>query len=471
MFRWLAAGGAKIIPTRKQLEEEFGFDVAAFGELGGGSVVLKNWNDSHPGNYWSFTTSTFFSCEDAYAQLANAGLSHREVLWVRFREEEEGFDYEKLLRFTYHNVHTGESFDLVDKYVKGQEFPVVVIEGFPAPANRTEFAGTMDDAEKEMWKARRQLYLCCSRSTSFLYFILPSPEGGQFQGLSAEILDLVKQVSTPEVPAATTKRIWRLQFYRTNASRTVDDFLWEGQATAPAQPPSETEVDAPVTVRKLAVALNVNPGKFFTALYAHNIVVKYSTDVVPEETAREIALQHGVILRIKTAEPAQDARSITPNPAVETQKVTQRELLIPEVKTANTGGVPPAAAPKPAAVPTPPGGFDGDLDRFLREPSFPRFGRAVDQYLAILTWLVKKHPQGRNALASYRRGSRRYFAESVEEINRFAKSANAKPIGVTGMYALTTTDTATKREITAELLRACGIGLTVREKAVSNILS
>jgi len=473
MFRWLAAAGPKIVPTRKQLEDEFGFDVAAFGESAGGSIVLKNWNDSHPGNYWSFTTSTFFSCEDAYAQLANAGLSHRDVLWVRFREEEEGFDYEKLLGFTYHNVHTGESFDLVDKYVKGQEFPVVVIEGFPTPANRTEFAEAMDEAEKEMWKARRQLYLCCSRSTAFLYFVLPSPEGGQFKGLAAEILDLVKQVSTPDAPGATTKRIWRLQFYTTSASRTVDDFLWEGRtaAAAPAPPPSEVEVDAPVTVRKLGGALNVDAGTFFTALFAHDFIVKFSTDVVPEETAREIALQHGVILRVKNPSGADLSKPSIPAATPEVSKMSQPALPLTEAVTSRPPAV-PAVKPPAATSPAPAvGSVDADLDHYLHAPGFPRFGRAVDQYLAVLNWLIEKHPRGREAIASYRRGSRRYFAGSAEDINRSAKSANPKPIGSTGVYALTTTDTATKREVVAELLRFCGVGLVVREKAVSSILS
>jgi negative regulator of replication initiation len=471
MFRWLAASGPKIQPSQTQLKDEFGLDEAIVGEAAGSSIVLKKWNDSHPGNYWSFTTSTFFSCQDAYAQLGNAGLSRRDVLWVRFREEEEGFDYEKLLHFTYHNVHTDEAVDLVDKYVKGQEFPIVMIEGFPAAANRTEFADAMDDEEKEMWRARRQLYLCCSRSTAFLYFVLPSPEGGQFKGLAAEILDLVKQVSTPESPAATTKRIWRLQFYRTNVSRSVDDFLWEGRAAAPPPPPAEVEIDAPVTVRRLAAVLNVDTGKLFTALFARDFLVKFSTDIVPEETAREIALEHGVILRIKPESspppPQRPPAPIATQPPVITQPTLPLITAVPSSRT---------TAP---ATPTPlqtdsaplPGTLDADLDSFMHTPSFPRFGRAVDQYLAILTWLATKHPRGRDALLNFRRGSRRYFATSAEEIERFAKSPNAKRIGNTGLYALTTTDTATKRGIVADLLRQCGIGLGVRERAVSSILS
>lgn len=470
MFRWLAKSGPKIIPSRTQFSDEFGFDDAEVNEAVSGSILLRKWNDSHPGNYWSFTTSTFFSCQDAYAQLGNAGLSRRDVLWVRFREEEEGFDYEKLLHFTYHNVHTDEAFDLVDKYVKGQEFPIVVIEGFPAAANHSEFVETMDDREKQMWRARRQLYLCCSRSTAFLYFVLPNPENGQFQGLAAEIVDLVKQVSTPESPTATTKRIWRLHYSRTNVSRTVDDFLWEGHPAAPPQPPAEVEVDAPVTVRKLAAALNVDAGKLFTALFAHDFLVKFSTDPVPEETAREIALEHGVILRIKPDSfhpPAQPPSAPVP---IQTPVITQPALPL----TAPASPIPTATPATPAVTattPSPTGGLDADLDRFIHGPGFPRFRRAVDQYLSILTWLAAKHPRGRDALLNFRRGSRRYFATSAEEIERFAKNPNAKRIGSTGLYALTTTDTATKRGIVGELLRDCGIGLAIREKAVSSILS
>src|SRR5947207_5309303 len=172
MFRWLASTGPKVLPTAYQLKEEFGFNVLLEGRPTG-RLTLQSWNDSHPGNYWSFTTSTFFSCQDAYGQLGDESLTNRDVLWVRFREEEEGFDYEKLRRFTYHNVNTAESFETIDKYIKGQEFPIVVIEGTPPAANITTFARDATEEEMEMWRARRQLYLCCSRSTAFLYFVLP----------------------------------------------------------------------------------------------------------------------------------------------------------------------------------------------------------------------------------------------------------------------------------------------------------
>jgi hypothetical protein len=79
MFRWLASSGPKVIPTGYQLKEEFGFNVAPE-ERVAGRITLQSWNDSHPGNYWSFTTSTFFSCQDAYSQLGDGSLTNRDVL-------------------------------------------------------------------------------------------------------------------------------------------------------------------------------------------------------------------------------------------------------------------------------------------------------------------------------------------------------------------------------------------------------
>ena len=93
----------------------------------------------------------------------------------------------------------------------------------------------------------------------------------------------------------------------------------------------------------------------------------------------------------------------------------------------------------------------------------------VDNYLAILEWLVKNHRSGRESLLRYTRGHRKYFALTRNEIDLRARSANPKPIGATGLFALTTTDSATKREIVAEILRDVGFSLGAREKAVAAI--
>ena len=175
--------------------------------------------------------------------------------------------------------------------------------------------------------------------------------------------------------------------------------------------------------------------------------------------------------RVSPPPQTEQTKPTLPNTPIEAPKIVQRELVPREGAVASPAIAPSTSASKAAPATAPAGSFDADLDRFLYAPGFPRFGRAVDQYLAILTWLIEKYPQGRLAVASYRRGSRRYFAGSAEEINRSARSANPKPVGSTGFYALTTTDTATKRSIVDELLKVCGLRLAVREKAVSSILS
>ncbi|MEO7369026.1 MAG: nuclease-related domain-containing protein, partial [Gemmatimonadaceae bacterium] len=253
MFRWCALSGPKVIPTQAQLRNEFGFDVPEYSTETGGKIVLQNWNDSHPANHWSFTISTFLTCDDAFAQLENSGLAGDQVLWVRFRREEDTFDYEKLLRFTYHNCFTEESFEVVDKYIKGQEYPVVVIEGFPEDADLAEFDRNLTTREQKMWSARRELYLCCSRATTFLYFVVPLSD--RADSISNEIGCVVRKVSEPTNPEAVAGRIWQLDFPRSDITRKVDEFRFEAAedaaATAPTTaPPTEVAVERPVTVRR-----------------------------------------------------------------------------------------------------------------------------------------------------------------------------------------------------------------------------
>jgi hypothetical protein len=47
-------------------------------------------------------------------------MGYREVLWVRFSDEDPDFDYEKLRQFTYHNCRSYDAQKISDKYVKGQ---------------------------------------------------------------------------------------------------------------------------------------------------------------------------------------------------------------------------------------------------------------------------------------------------------------------------------------------------------------
>lgn len=218
------------------MEDCFGLNVRQYSNKAGENVSLRLRNDSHPANHWFFTATLHESSADAYAQLAETHLGSQEVLWVRFSPEDSLFDYEQLSVFTYHNCCTEEAIDLVDKYVKGQEYPVVVIEGVPAAMNRWEERAIpptedADAAENDMWRARRIVYLCASRATGFLIFV-----AGETQGLAPplrnEFQALVKQLGQPETSGASGSE-WALSFPVTCPLRPMDVFDEEPAQAVP----------------------------------------------------------------------------------------------------------------------------------------------------------------------------------------------------------------------------------------------
>lgn len=222
MFRWFAASGPKVVPSLKQLDDCFGFDVAP---VPGQGTRLTLKNDAHPANGWRHTITRFEDAATAASLLRREKLSHSDVLWVRFRTEDTSFDYEKLQRdFTYHNCRTGaaEAWELNDKYIKGQDYPVVVIEGFP------RFMDQFSDkqAEDKMWAFRRELYLCASRATCFLYIICDVTSAEEIDRINSEINSLLEQVSTPrsDDQEANGTRSWSFVIKETTESRTMAEF-------------------------------------------------------------------------------------------------------------------------------------------------------------------------------------------------------------------------------------------------------
>ena len=230
MFRWFAATGPKIIPTEKELKECFGFKVA---KLAGQSARLSIKNDAHPANSWRHTVARFGDAASAAALLRREKLARDEVLWVRFSAEDPSFDYEALQHaFTYHNCRTEEAADLNDKYIKGQDYPVVVIEGFP------RFMDQFDSSEKEdeMWAFRRELYLCASRATCFLFFICNVTASEEIDRIDEELDALLSQVSTPweNSTAGNGTREWSFLLKETGRNRTMAEFADAVQAASDA---------------------------------------------------------------------------------------------------------------------------------------------------------------------------------------------------------------------------------------------
>ena len=137
-------GWSENYPKQDELEGAFGFKIAhaCTRDSRGLSAII---NDSHPGNHWCYTVSRFLSPQEAFRQVQF--LRRDDVLWVRFCEEDGFFDYEQLAGFTYHPMDGGGVPALIDKYIKGQDYSVVVIEGLPPSA--------MPGMPPRGWRTRR----------------------------------------------------------------------------------------------------------------------------------------------------------------------------------------------------------------------------------------------------------------------------------------------------------------------------
>ena len=223
MFRWFAKDGPKVLPTKDDLQNGFGFTVEE--SQPSGPLTLSMRNDAHPANSWSDCVSIFPNCETTLARLRPCRFRPQDVLWVRFDNEDEHFDYEQLSCFTYHNLNSPESIELTDKYVKGQDFPVVVIEGF----SEDMVAWNSPEAEQRMWQRRKELYVCSSRATAFL-FLIPRVSSGDGAKIQEEIQELVRQLSTPHRDKDGFNRTWRFAISpTTNADRRRMDVFTDAQ--------------------------------------------------------------------------------------------------------------------------------------------------------------------------------------------------------------------------------------------------
>ncbi len=225
MFRWLADEGPKVLPTLEQMRDYFGFaDVRKIAVEG---MIATFRSDAHPGNSWCHTVARFPDVLAVYTLLEQQQLQSNEVLWVRFSEEDAEFDYERIAnRWTYHNCRTGDAQKISDKYIKGQDYPVVVIEGFPGFMERwEEHSVASPAAETRMWAFRRELYLCASRATGFLYFVCNVAQTPEVSSIQSEIDAIIAAVAMPEDLDTTATRTWRMTIQSTGAPRRLDVFI------------------------------------------------------------------------------------------------------------------------------------------------------------------------------------------------------------------------------------------------------
>jgi hypothetical protein len=226
MFRWFANDGVKVIPKVDQFKDLLGFETSA--AILENRVIVSLKDDSHPANLWSHSVSNFRSCAAVYSHLIQQNLASSEVLWVRFSKEDPDFNYEQLHCFTYHNFCSSESAALVDKYVKGQEFPIVVVEGFPNHMDEGALPVSESDPitneEKKMWSFRRQVYICASRATAFLYFVCDVPETDNIKRIKGELDNLINALSLCSAPHETGSKEWRFTIAKTQHLRKIEVF-------------------------------------------------------------------------------------------------------------------------------------------------------------------------------------------------------------------------------------------------------
>lgn len=365
MFRWGAKDGPKIIPKWTELKEGFGFKVD---RLPGQGHIYSIMNDAHPANSWSHNVVLFPSAEELYNALASEQLAGSDVLWARFSEEDPDFNYEKLSRFTYHNCRTYEAHELSDKYVKGQEFPIVVIEGFPSFVDKFNENGEPSKEEDKMWSFRREIYLCASRATCFLYFLCRDhPATAEKLRFLEELKYVIDSVATPRPYKAGGTRRWSINVSDTPISRKPDVFEDSRIANVPVEePPSAAEnvsshtpapvvqtappqaphignsqssrdqqeqesvtptvekptkitLVAPITVNSLAQSIEAKPFKVIEKLMSIDVFVGVDHQITPEQ-AKRAAASLGFDLEVESS-PEPEVREdniFVPSPSVGT---------------------------------------------------------------------------------------------------------------------------------------------------------
>jgi negative regulator of replication initiation len=447
MFRWFAQNGPKIVPKKSELKDEFSFEVLTFSDVPNTPVMLESWNDSHPANRWSFTVSLFPSCEVAHRQLACYGLRREEILWVRFGEEDPFFNYELLADFTYHNCHGPEALQLLDKYIKGQEFAIVVVEGLPS-----DFEVPERERWDAMWQARRQVFLCCSRCTAFLYFIPPPPDSFP-KSVTKELNNLIGQLSRPKWDNQRNLLIWRLQFTRPHDALPLPIF-----DTTPAPPPPplpELRVAGPITILSLAKALGLQPSQLTPQLRSLSLDVSNVYRTLAEEDARDLALKfsHELIVESPATSSSAARPSITPTTAK------------PQSSDVHPGPVSKASRALTITLT----GIEPRLRALIQNPRFLEYRSVTDKYLLIMSEFAVHSETTRKLLLTLSYPRRLYFAEDPERIRETLRGGAygetaVRRIPNTNLWAFVGTDTQRKRSIVNDLLFAAGVSWEIRTK-------
>lgn len=314
MFRWFAPKGAKVILSNEKLREHFGFKPKIDEENDG--MVLKMRSDCHPGNNWNQTVSYFKNCSMALKHLSQFSFQKKDVLWVSFQKLDSDFDYNDI-GFTWVDLRNDPENE-IDKYIKGQEYYVVVIEGLPINMNpedlstKEDWGGEPSKTEIEMWKCRRNIYVVCSRASAFLYFIEDTDSTSSKSNVQ-ELMNLLDQVSCPLREKHEPGQTWKFKIISPKTKRKplvfkdIDDAedAEDAKGTEDVNLEALIEHEFPIveytgeflTVVELSSALEISPEKFQEMLPKDAKAKKDISKTVKLSHAEEVAMQLGKRLK------------------------------------------------------------------------------------------------------------------------------------------------------------------------------
>lgn len=212
LFRWYSKKGPMIRPGLIKPEQKFQKFYTFKGGIGvkvehdDQSNDCRIWirNDTHPSNYWNKTVDLFESGRELADILKLERVQKDQVMWLRFDGQDHDIEDRYLSnQFEYHRVSPTAPEEFIDQNIKGLEFPIVVIEGLP-----TNFDNW--SVPEKLWQARRLLYICATRATGFLYFIL-NGKGNQKQPYE-ELKRILAQFETSTREGYEAGETWCMDF-------------------------------------------------------------------------------------------------------------------------------------------------------------------------------------------------------------------------------------------------------------------
>ena len=114
-------------------------------------------------------------------------------------------------------------------HIKGQEFAIVIVEGLPKDLNPPELLNESDwgkeksDPEIRMWRARKSVYVVCSRATAFLYFIYDVNNSESYD--ARELINLINQVSKSFKDRNESGLTWEFKVNKPRRKRKPNTFV------------------------------------------------------------------------------------------------------------------------------------------------------------------------------------------------------------------------------------------------------